>query len=162
MSRSYGEGTGTSFSKDFPELCQKPHFWPRERDIKSSDWEGFKTLQSTNLTLYEQKLEWWDSQDYGWKVLEGFLGRKGPYKSEDLKQFEKWMKETKLYHNYIIWEIKNMLIKRYALGTNRTFAKDFPELCHGTNIWNQSRAFRTSESADFRTSLKSESENFGL
>jgi hypothetical protein len=137
MSRSYGEGIGTSFSKDFPELCQEPHCWPRECILKPLDWVGFKTVHlKKKLTEDEQALEWWDSQYYGWKVLEGFLGREGPYKSEDLKQFEKWMKETKLYHNYIIWEIKSLLIKCYALGTNQTFTKDFPELCQGTNIWN--------------------------
>jgi hypothetical protein len=136
MSRTYGHGTGTSFSKDFPELCQEPHCWPQEHDLKSSDWVGFKTTHLKNLSVCEQRQEWYDTQVYSWKILNELLGRDGPYNTKDLEQFEKWMKETKMYHNYIIREIKNELIKRYALGTKRTFTKDFPELCQATDVWN--------------------------
>jgi hypothetical protein len=97
LSETYGQGTGTSFSKDFPDLCQEPHCWPGKRDLKYSDWIGFKTLHLKNLSLFVQRQEQYDIQVYSWK---GLLGRDGPYKSEDLKQFEKWMKETKVYHNY--------------------------------------------------------------
>jgi hypothetical protein len=126
----------TSFSRDFPQLCKEPHCWPREPDLKSSDWIGLKTLHLKNLNLSKQLEESKDIQIYGWKVLEGLLCLDGPYKLEDLEQFDKWMKETKVYDNYIISKIKEDLIKRYAIGTKREFVNDFPELCNGTHIWN--------------------------
>jgi hypothetical protein len=101
---------GLHFQKTFPELCQEPHCWPRERDLKSSDCIGFKTLHLKNLSLFEQRQELNDIQIYGWKVFEGLLGHESPYKSEDLLQFVKWMIVTKVYHNYTIREIKNDLI----------------------------------------------------
>jgi hypothetical protein len=139
MSQTFGQGTGTSFSKEFSELCQHhPQLWPIEGRVNASYWIGYKAVYSSKKLSYHQQIqELADLQKFGWLLLKGFLnGQEGPYKSDDLIQFEKWLKEVKMYDDIIILEIKNEMIKQYACGMNRTFAEDFPEFSP-IHIWYQ-------------------------